>query len=1068
MYRYMRGLPRSGQVCLAVLLIALSATLSAQITLSTIRGSVHDPSGAPVASATVSVASTETGLSRTVHSGGTGDFEIPDLPRGTYRLVVTAAGFKDFVADNIILTTSQTRRIDAALELGTVGTQIVVSANAAVIETDTAKIQSNVGSKRYQVTPMIGGWATINYMLASLPNLQSSNNGLSLRWAGQSSSQVLNGMDGVTTDGDVSQLILMADMEEVTVVTVNNTAEYRSVGFVNNTSKSGNNQLHGNGYYYHQNSALFARDYFAPQKARTLVHRIGVDMSGPVIKNKTFFFSSWNGERIPSSSYYTRTVPTNLMRSGNFTQITSQVKDPLTGQPFPGNIIPTSRINSTAQKVNELHLPAPNQGGADLLTRNYIFLHPYYTDLFRRDYLTNRIDHQFSEKDRVFGRVSNRFTPYILAGNYPQFAWTRNRKHHNLTVEETHVFSPTVVNSLRFGWYRDRVVDGETINGVQPMRGGDAVKTLGLQGVNPAGINEMGFPTMNITGYSSLTSTYGGLNTAQDTLVGTDSLTWARGRHVIKIGGEYKYYNNGNSVVPAGTYGEYTFNGTFSGNAYADFLLGMPYSSSRVTPLLGRERTTWELGMFVQDSFKATSKLTLDYGLRWDYFGADRYSDGLMYNWDSTTGEVIAEPGAMAKISPLYPVSTIKVRAGQATANPSMTNFGPRIGAAYRLFGGNTVLRGGYGLFVEALGQYARLQSGGPFQIGETFYNSVQNGQALFSLPNAFPSTGSIIASQSISGYPQDTENGRIHQFNISLDQQIGSIGLRLSYIGSRDHGMNYSVNINKPQASLTKFAQSRRPFPQFVGTTWVRSDGSETYNAFGLEVQRKVGQLNFQYGYTYASNLSNMLNMENPYAGLSWNRIASVPRHRVTLNTMWQLPFGRNRRWLSHLPGTLNAVVGGWELYHIAVFQTGQYFSPSFSGSDPSNTNTSGGIPDRAGDGNRPTSQRSVDHWFDETAFKVPATGTFGNSGLNILQGPGLNTHALTASKGFRLYERFNLRIIAAISDLFNHPNFLFPATNISVPSSVGVISGTYGGGSGGLEMADRRRVELRARIEF
>ena len=1072
MHIIFRGIPQLKQVCLAILVIAVSAPLSAQITLSTIRGSVHDPSGAPVAGAKVSVTGTGTGLSRSSASGATGDFEIPDLPRGTYRLIVVAAGFTDFLADNIILETNQVRRIDAALELGAIGTQITVKANAAVIETDTAKIQAMVGSKRYQVTPIMAGWATLTYVLASLPNLQTSNTGLSLRWAGQSSAQVLNGMDGVTTNGDVSQLIAMVDVEEVTVVTVGNSAQYRSVGFVNSTYKSGTNQFHGNAYYTHQNSALFARDYFYPKTAQILVHRFGVDVSGPVIRNKTFFFSSWNGERIPGHSYYVRDVPTNLMRSGDFSQLATNIKDPLTGQPFSGKQIPQGRINSVAQKVNELYLPAPNQGGANQLIQNYVFLHPYPTDLFSRDYLTNRIDHQFSDKDRLFGRVSNRFTPYVLAGNYPGFAWTRYRHHDNVTAEEIHLFSANLVNALRFGWFHDNVVDGGAIKDTHPIKGGDAVKTLGIQGVNPTGINEMGFPTMSITGYSAVTSQYGGLNGGLNTLVATESLTWARGRHVIKTGGEYKHYGHESSIAPAGTYGNFTFNGTLTGNAYADFLLGLPYSSQRITPLLDRHRTTWEFGTYVQDTFKATSKLTLDYGLRWDYFGADRYSDGLMYNWDASTGNVIVEPDAMQKISSLYPVNTIQVKAGQAVANPSKTNFAPRFGAAYRLFGGNTVVRGGYGLFVEALGQFSRLQSGGPFQIGETFNNAIQNGQPLFSFPNPFPAAGSTIASQSVSGYPLDTQNGRIHQFNISVDRQVGSVGLRLSYIGSRNHGLNYSININKPQPSLTKFTQSRLPYTQFVSASTVRSDGRETYNALSLEAQRKVGGLTFQYGYTYASNLSNTLNLENPYAALSWSRISSVPRQRVTLNTMWQIPLGRNRRWLKRVPGVLEGVIGGWDVYHIAVFQTGQYFSPSFSGSDPSNTNTSGGLPDRVGNGNLPTDQRSVEHWFDRTAFAVPAAGRFGNSGTNVLQGPGLNSHGLTASKGFRLKERLGLRIMVAISDLFNHPNFLFPSANVSVPASAGVISGTYGGGGsqggGGLEMADHRRVEFRARLEF
>ena len=201
----------------------------------------------------------------------------------------------------------------------------------------------------------------------------------------------------------------------------------------------------------------------------------------------------------------------------------------------------------------------------------------------------------------------------------------------------------------------------------------------------------------------------------------------------------------------------------------------------------------------------------------------------------------------MSKVSPLYPTNTIKVVAGDAQESPSLRNFNPRFGFAYRPFGEKTVFRGSYGVFTETLGRFARVLSNGPFQLSESFTNAIQNGRPLFAFPTPFPAGAGSVASQSITGYPANTTNGRIHQFNFSVERQIKDIGLRLSYVGARDRGMNYNVNINKPVASLIPFAQSRRPYPQFVGATIGKTDGALNYNAFSVEGRRRMGQFTFR-----------------------------------------------------------------------------------------------------------------------------------------------------------------------------------------------------------------------------
>jgi hypothetical protein len=379
------------------------------------------------------------------------------------------------------------------------------------------------------------------------------------------------------------------------------------------------------------------------------------------------------------------------------------------------------------------------------------------------------------------------------------------------------------------------------------------------------------------------------------------------------------------------------------------------------------------------------------------------------------------------------------------------------------------VLRGGYGIFTEFFGKWVRAEGGGPFQISETYFNSIQNGRPLFQFPNPFPGAGvsSTIPSQSANGYPLETTNGYIQQFNLTLEQQLRDVGVRLSYVGSRNIGMNYNLSINKPAPSLTPFSAARRPYPQFVGLNYVQEDGRSNYDSFTLEAKRRTGWFTFDGFWTWAHAMSNNLNLENPYDHYFWNRDDSTPRHRLVINSLFEVPVGRGRPFLPNIPGALNHVIGGWKLAWVAMMQTGQFFSPSFSGRDPSNTNTSGGLPDRTCNGNFPAGQRSVDsRWFDASCFSIPPAGRFGNSGVNVLEGPGLHSHNISLTKRFPLTERLHLDYMATISNLFNHPNFEIPASDITVPGQVGIITAQHGRFRA--ERSGARFIDMRLRLEF
>jgi hypothetical protein len=729
-------------------------------------------------------------------------------------------------------------------------------------------------------------------------------------------------------------------------------------------------------------------------------------------------------------------------------------------------MIPSGRLNDVGLKVQDDFFPLPNRGGANDLSRNFSWVHPYPDDQYHADVFSIRGDHYFSDKNSMYARIQGYLPRYVLAGNYPALVWTRLRQSYSWVTRDTHVFSPTLVNTFTLGGNRDRLVDGEEVDGVQPGSGADIVSRLGLTGVNPQGLSTpQGSPQFDVTGYSSIFIRAGGISFSGRNWNVADSLNWSNGRHVVKVGGELRTYNTFSGNVPNDNYGRYAFNGSITGHAYADFMLGLPFQSNRLDPFVDRTRTSKELGIFVTDTFKMSNKLTLDLGLRWDRFSATTWDDGLTYNWDSATGNVVVPQEALSSVSPLYP-STINIVSGEVVPKADNNNFVPRIGFAYRITD-KTVIRGGYGMFTEFLGKFTRANSGGPFGLTETYFNSLNNGSPLFQLPNGFPVgvDPAAVPSQSVSGYPLDTKNGLIHQFNLTLERQIGDFGFRTSYVGSRNRNMNYNVAINKPAPSLTPFSAGRRPYSQFVGVNFPRTDGEQNYDSLSAEVNRRVGLLTLNSHWTWAHDSSTMLNTENPLNTTLWNR-GFLARHRFVLNALWELPFGRGKPYASSISPAADQIVGGWRVAWVSYLQTGQFFSPSFSGSDPSNTNTFGGRPDRICDGNFPSNRRSVDSWFDTSCFVAPPAGRFGNSGLNVLEGPGMNVHNMTVAKKVGITETVNVDLMFLISNLFNHPNFLSPASNISLPGSAGIISDVPG--SFHPEKAGPRIIEMRIRLAW
>jgi hypothetical protein len=1037
-----------------------------QINLSTVRGTVTDSSGLFVPEATVMLRDAISGtVLRTQQTNAQGNYEFIDINPGTYQLHGSRTGFKSFTADPLILTSGEVRRVDMTLAIGNTSETVEVTAGAQLIDTETGQIGGALDMQQIVDSPQIDPYPSPSVLLTTMPGVQGGTGGLGgLRISGQNSGQQSEAFDGVINDLGGGNSNNPVFFKEINVISVNAPAENARLAYHNMTTRSGTNQFHGVAMYKINSSGLMARGYFAPTRAPYLQHTWQIGLGGPVIKDRTFFYGIWFAEKIPLGSFANATVPTNPMRAGNFSGQSATIKDPNNGyKAFPGKQL--TRISPVSQQLQGIFYPvatlSPDAGNYS--TNNLGFYFPYPSDVYRGNWGMGRIDQKITSKNNMFARWLIRHNPYILQNGMPTQLWTRWRDEQQWAISDTHVFTANLVNTFTAGMSREYIRDGGTIDGVAPKDGAQILADSGLQGSNPGKITGQGSPTISISGLSTMAVPSGGVQSNNYIYSYMDSVSWAKGRHVMKFGFSYQTFRNFVGAVPS--YGSATFDGSMSGNAYADFLLGIPRQTTRTTPISNRTQHAGESGIFAEDTFKVSNNLTLSYGLRWDYVKSPSYDDQMMYSFDPESKQIVVPAAALSKVSSIYYKTGIPVVAGKVTPDSKLTNFRPRVSAAYRVTP-TLVLRGGYGAFTERIGYFTMVSGAGPFAIAETYQN--QPGQApLFQFPNPYPTdvSTSSVPSQSVAIFPHQANNGTLHQFNITSEKEIGRNGFRISYVGIRGTGLNYSLNINKPQPSTIPFTTARRPFSNLVTMTEYRSDGSSRYNSLQLEAKRRTTHLTFDVNYSFQKNLANFFDVENPYDVLShWANETATRHHYLSGNVTWRLPFGRKEQYLRHVPPAVDQAIGGWQVYFVTYFASGLFYSPSFSGTNPANTGDSGGLPDLVGD---PTpSNRTYQQWWDKSAFALPQPGRFGNALPYSLEGQGLNVQHLSVIKRFPIGDRASFVFTTAVANLFNHPHFYGVQGNIST-SNFGAFTSQYGLQTTN-ESAAQRQVSFYGRIEF
>lgn len=1067
----------------SIFLVFLSLPVLAQT--GQIGGRVLDPSGAPVPAAQIKIRNTANGAERKVATASEGLYLLPLLSPGTYDVSASVPGFKSALRSGVELAVDQKTQVDFTLEVGTVSERVEVTAAAAQLNTTEASQGQVIDNKRVVELPINGRYYG-DLALLSAGTVQSAAGSRynSFSSGGQrvtQNSYLLDGIDNNSVElagaGRRPEMVQPSidAVQEFKVQTNAYAAEFgRAMGaIINLTLKSGTNDIHGSAFEFLRNEKLDAKNFFTPASAAKPPfkrNQYGFSIGGPVVipklyngRNKTFFFTDYEGTRIRETATIISTLPTTRMRSGNFSELTRRINDPASGQPFPNNEIPASRLDPLSANLIKLY---PNTQSA-ALANNYTALSPRWQDVDKWDV---RIDQSVRSNDTFFWRLSKQNqlvpdTPNLPAPAYGGGNLDFITEGYNTGAGWNHVFTPTLITTIRAGWNftlfkRDNPAStgGELLNRKYGIRGGsDDI---------PGAFSQLG-----ITGYRALG--IGGFNPvdrdSQNRQLSGD-LTWIRGRHSLKFGtGVIKSQNNLLSARNA--VGGYTFNSQYTSDGAADFLLGLASAWNYDTPFNVQLRT-YNLSMFFQDDWRINNRLTLNFGLRYELSPPwlERYNKMGTIDLDSNPGQarlVYASNGS---------------RADRALISTDKNNFMPRVGFAFQA-NPKTVIRSGYGIYyayMEFFGDSEHLVGNPPFAYSVSLAGSPTVPALLFrNGPPAGATDFARATGLQFSTYERNPNLSSAHQWNLNIQRQLGADWLlETGYSGSRGLHLlrqadgNYSPpgpgNLNAKRffksLEIPGTGITTSPLGGFYNH---RFNGNSNYHAFTTKIERRFASgFTLLSSYTFSKNLGDTCGSaasgnasgcgyQDPRNLTPEKAIDNqdVP-HRFVMSGLYDLPFGRGRHWGANANSLVNAILGGWTLGSIVTASSGLPYSITVAG-NPANTGSLQIVnrPDIIGDPRAGTQTLQQD--FNVAAFQRNQPFTLGNAGRNILRQRSLYNWDFSALKNWSLYERIRLQFRFEAFQFTNTPRFGTPGIVLGNPG-FGTItsSGTPRNLQGGLKL--------------
>jgi Carboxypeptidase regulatory-like domain/TonB dependent receptor len=1072
------------RTALVVFLLCFSCAQGwSQQATAQITGLVTDASNAGVPGATITITNVDTGVSSTTTSNESGNYVFPVLNPGKYNIVVSKTGFDEVTRSGIELSVSQVARFDFALQVGSSKVSIQVNAAAPPLETSTASLGQVIASKSIVDLPLNGR----NFLqLAKLTTGVSNPKPGDRTAAGggfvangvrsQLNNFMLDGIDNnekIVDQQNSSPVVIQPSvdaLQEFKVETNNYSAEYGySAGaVVNAVIKSGTNQFHGTAFEFLRNDVFDARDFFLAPSAKKpplQQNQFGGTFGGPILRNKLFFFGSWEQTRLNVGKTQVLTVPTAAMKTGNFAG-QALIYDPntTTANPsgtgfvrtaFANNVIPASRIDPVAANLLALE-PLPNAPGT---INNYI-ASPINTNRVNR--MDLRGDDHISDTDQLFARYSYTPADSVTPGPFPapligSTNFQTANKHdvaNGAALGETHTFSPTVVNEFRLGY--NRVQDDLT-----PYVNDYINSQFGILGI-PQLPGVTGLPQFTISGFAGLgEATFLPNNKISETATVEDHVSWVKGKHSLSAGGTYRWVRSWFNISAAAR-GSFTFNGTFTqnpqrptgtGSGLADLLVGIPSNAELSNEIAGDIRYRY-IGSYIQDSWKLTDKLTLNLGARYELWTQPFERQDLQGNFLRNVQKFIYPLGLVPPGMPAALTTSIPSGLGRRSLlKQDSNNIAPRVGLAYQLTG-KTVVRAGFGQFFAddpAIGASARPPANPPFFQDVTFPTN-QITPVLF-LSTGFPANtiGRSInpGNATLAAWDPNFKQAYVYHWSVGFQRQLGQFVLDANYVGTSGFELPLTYDVNSPYPGGGSVA-SRRPFQGFGTINFTIPMGNSNYNALEMRLERRYANgFAVLASYTYSKSIDNgdsslvgdLMLRDARNVKLERGLASNDIRHNFVLSSSYDLPFGKGRRFSISNP-IANAVAGNWQINGIGTIRTGTPFTPQLGFSS---ANTGDNRPSRIASGNLPSDQRSINNWFDKTAFVAAPFYQFGNAGRDILTGPGAVNFDLSAFKNVpvpKFGETGDIQFRAEMFNAFNHPQFANPNNRVDLPQGGTITS--------------------------
>ncbi|MEP7363124.1 MAG: TonB-dependent receptor [Acidobacteriota bacterium] len=1057
-------------------LFLMVRTAHAQVLYGSLTGNVSDPSGAAIPGVKVEALNTSTGVSRVATTDNSGSYSFNDLQPGIFKITYTAASFRTVVQENVQITTNNLRRLDMQLAVAQVSEAITVSGTAVALQTDRADVNVQIQQAQIANLPFTGNsgrnWQALYKIVPgfSPPAELHSDAGnpqraLGANVNGASYSNNNTRLDGATVSYPwlphiVAYVPPVDAVEAVNVVTNSMDAEQGMAGgsSINVAIKSGTNDYHGSTHWFHTNSVMRARNFFNVTNGipKNILNQGGYTFGGPIKKNKLFFFTDWEHTVRREFRQAFRTVPTAGLRGGDFSFLpTPVIYDPRTGsadgtgrQLFPGQLIPTSRIDSASAKMNAL-IPTPNLSQVPG-TNNYNATGSYE---FNRDNFDFKVNYNPSEKSSIFARYSispsQIFDPPslgpaggdALAGGQPGNAPGRIQ---STSVGGTYTVSPRILVDALIGYTRLRL-------GAQNV---DIDKNYGLDDLQIPGTNgsdhlQGGYPRFNISNFSAI----GNPNVSNPFLfrdnqyIANANLSYIHGAHTFRFGGEYTRYdiNHFQPQAAFGPRGGFNLTGGVTAlrggsapstyNGYADFLLGLPNAMGKDVQYINPSAVRmpgW--GFYARDQWQVNRKLTLNIGARFERYPFARRDHRGGERYDPNTDLVLI--GGLGNT----PTDTgVKVPRLQV---------GPRLGIAYRATE-KTVIRLGYGISIDPdTNRYMR--DSYPATVSSQF-NAPSTFEAAGSFRTGIPAvvvpdlnTGAIAIPKTVGTvtWPESYDRGYFQSFNFSIQRDIGAgFNLTSAYVGTRGirQTARVSLNYSYPGQGTGVGRVLGQKWGRTADVTMYRPFNTTNYNGFQNQLKRQLGK-NGTLGvvYTWSKSLSFA---DNNDSGLTWNipemwdrnrSVASFDRtHNFQMYGVYSLPFGKGQKYATD--GIAGKVIGNWQLNALFSKYTGTPFNVASAGTSLN-----------AANGTQTADQVKQDvqilggvgrgsSYFDPSAFAPVTAVRFGNTGRNIVRGPGVTNLDASIFRDFGLTERFKLQFRAEAFNVSNTPAFNNPGATVT-----------------------------------